>query len=241
MSCCRNILLALTGTVALAVLAGCATVKGTRDGAVHLLDGKDLNGFYTFMEGVNGDPDGVFTMTNGWLRISGQHTGYLATKREYAEYRLVAEFKWGNETWTPRQFKARESGILVRKASGDRIWPTGIECEVVEGGTGSIAVMGGAHLTMYESGKKLKAQRFDRPGRNPWRDELGFRGPQEIENPLGEWNTVEIVCTHGTVAVTVNGHKTLEGTEAKPAKGKILLLSEGAEIFFRRLDLYPIR
>jgi Domain of Unknown Function (DUF1080) len=238
MNCCRNILLRLVGTVALAVLAGCATGKGPGDGAVHLLNGADLNGFYTFLEGTNGDTDGVFTMTNGWLRISGQHTGYLATKREYSEYRLVAEFKWGNETWAPRQFQARESGILVRKAGGDRIRPTAIECELVEGGTGSVVLLGGAHLKVFGTGK---AQRFDRPGRNPWKDELGFRGPQEIENARGEWNTVEIICSRGAVSVTVNGHKTLEGTEAKPAKGKIALRSDGAEIFFRRLDLYPVR
>jgi hypothetical protein len=96
---------------------------------------------------------------------------------------------------------------------------------------------GGARLKVAGLGK---GPRFDRPGRNPWKDELGFRGPQEIENARGEWNTVEIVCTRGTVSVTVNGHKTLEGTEATPAKGKILLRSDGAEVFFRRLDLYPV-
>jgi len=39
----------------------------------------------------------------------------------------------------------------------------------------------------------------------------------------------------------VNGHKTLEGTSAIPQAGKIVLQSEGAEIFFRRLDLYWLK
>jgi hypothetical protein len=34
---------------------------------------------------------------------------------------------------------------------------------------------------------------------------------------------------------------TLSGTGAKPAAGKILVQSEGAEVFFRRLDVYAPR
>jgi hypothetical protein len=33
----------------------------------------------------------------------------------------------------------------------------------------------------------------------------------------------------------------LEGVNASPRSGKILIQSEGAEIFFRRIDLYPLK
>jgi hypothetical protein len=61
-----------------------------------------------------------------------------------------------------------------------------------------------------------------------------------MENPHGEWNTLEVINEHGKVSITVNGHKTLEGTNASPASGKIMVQSEGAEVFFRRLDIYPL-
>ena len=61
-----------------------------------------------------------------------------------------------------------------------------------------------------------------------------------IEQPRGEWNRMEVLCDGDKVSITVNGHKTLEGINAMPHAGKILVQSEGAEIFFRRLDVYPL-
>jgi hypothetical protein len=51
---------------------------------------------------------------------------------------------------------------------------------------------------------------------------------------------MEILCKGETVSISVNGHPTLSGTNAIPQSGKIVMQSEGAEIFFRRLDLYPL-
>ena len=42
------------------------------------------------------------------------------------------------------------------------------------------------------------------------------------------------------LSVSVNGHQTLAGTNANPRAGRILLQSEGAEVYFRRLDVYPL-
>src|SRR6185436_119989 len=91
--------------------------------------------------GADKDPDQVFTLTNGVLHISGQHYGYLATKREFANYRLVAEFKWGPKTWAPRLTNARDSGVLVHTSGKDGVWPKSIEAQIIEGGTGDILVV----------------------------------------------------------------------------------------------------
>ncbi len=210
---------------------------------IHLLSGNDLSPFYPFLtNGMGKDPDHVFTLTNGILRISGQHYGYLSTRQtNFANYRLIAEFRWGEQTWAPRMTNARDSGILVHCVGKDQVWPKSIEAQIIEGGTGDILVVSGAFLTVDGLTQGPKIARFDRPGRNPWRDEKGFRGPHEIEMPTGEWNRMEVLCDGDKVAITVNGHKTLEGTNASPHSGRILLQSEGAEIFFRRLDLYPLK
>jgi len=230
----------LCATFILAVATiGCVSAQEPK--VIHLLQPEN---FYSYTEknGVGSDPDHVFTWQDDILRVSGEHYGYVATKQtNFANYKLVAEFKWGNKTWAPREDKARDSGVLVHANGKDQVWPCAIETQLIEGGSGDILVVNGAYLTV--DGKTLgpKTARFDRPGRNPWKDELGFRGPHEIEKPHGQWNRVEVVCEGDRVKVSVNGHTTLEGTNVSPSSGKIVLQSEGAEIFFRRLDLYPLR
>src|SRR5207248_2285698 len=86
-----------------------------------------------------------------------------------------------------------------------------------------IRLVSGAYLTVDGVTKGPAIARFDRPGRNPWRDEKGFRGPHEIESPTGQWNRMEVLCEGDKLAITVNGHKTLEGTNAAPHAGKIVL------------------
>jgi hypothetical protein len=228
------------------LLAGCASPspagykpKGTRP--VNLLKPEN---FYSFIEkiGVNKDDDHVFTWEkNGALHISGQHYGYMATKQNYSNYVLVAEYRWGPKTWAPRETNARDSGVLCNFVGKDGVWPMSLEAQIIEGGTGDILVVSGAKLTIDGVTKGPRIERFDRPGRNPWRDEKGFRGPNEIENPPGDWNCLEIRCVGDKFGISVNGHKTLEGTNAIPRSGKILVQSEGAEIFFRRLDMYPVK
>lgn len=224
------------------VVAGCASHRGN-DRVVRLLQGNDLSPFYSFLTGFGAekDPDGVFTMTNGVLRVSGQHYGYLATRQtNFHNYRLVAEFKWGDKTWPPREKNARDSGVLVHFVGKDQVWPKAIEAQMIEGGTGDILVVSGAYLTVDGVTKGPAIARFDRPGRNPWKDEIGFRGPHEIEKPHGQWNRLEVLCRNDQVSVKVNGQLTLAGTRASPTAGKILVQSEGAEVFFRRLDLYEL-
>jgi hypothetical protein len=217
----------------------CAT--HARAQVIHLL--KQEN-FYSFLRdsGRDKDLDHVFTWENGTLHISGQHYGYIATKQtNFTNYKLLAEFKWGEKTWAPRIDNARDSGILVHMQGRDQVWPKAIECQMIEGGTGDILVVNGAYLTIDGVRKGPEIARFDRPGRNPWEDVKGFRGPHEIEKQHGQWNKLEVTCSNDLVSISVNGHHTLTGTNGTPRMGKIVLQSEGAEVFFRRLDLYPIR
>jgi hypothetical protein len=39
----------------------------------------------------------------------------------------------------------------------------------------------------------------------------------------------------------VNGKLANEGMDAFPASGKILFQSEGAEVFFRNIKIYPLK
>lgn len=212
---------------------------------IKLLGGKNLDGFYTFIRNsadrkkapdLNKDPDKVYTFKDGVLRVSGQHMGYLATKKNYGNYRLVAEFKWGKKTWDGKG-RARDAGLFFNASGDDVLFMKSQECQLLEGGTGDLCLIRGADLAARgTSGVK----RYDRPGKGEWKNQLGFRGPDEVEKPLGDWNTIEIINRNGRIKLSINGRVMVDGKQADPKSGKILIQSNNAELFYRRLDLHPL-
>ena len=70
-----------------------------------------------------------------------------------------------------------------------------------------------------------------------WKNVKGFRGQNDVEKPHGEWNVVELIADGDRVTYKVNGKLANEGSGAKPSRGRILFQSEGAEIFFRNIEL----
>src|SRR6516165_551665 len=66
-------------------------------------NGKDLGGFYTYLKDHKyEDPNGVFTVRDGVIRVSGEEWGGFATKEEFGDYQLIVEWKWGEKTWGTR-------------------------------------------------------------------------------------------------------------------------------------------
>src|SRR6266446_2368523 len=171
------------------------------------------------------------------------------------------QWKWGGPNHGKREGRARDSGILVHgvgeDGAHDGIWLQSIESQVIEGGTGDfIMVNGRERPTMTakvrefngqfywdENGtpKTLERGRFDWFGRDPnWKDQLGYRGPKDIEKPVGEWNRQEVVADHDTLTNIVNGVVVNKGYRVYPTAGKIQLQSEAAEIYFRRVEMIPV-
>jgi hypothetical protein len=121
--------------------------------SIHLFNGTNLEGFYTWLVDTRrADPRGVFTVTNGMIRISGEGLGYLATERDYRDYHLVAEFKWGrtNWHWGDRVGKARDSGIFLHATGpdgnshdGGGAFMAAIECQVMQGAVGDFLLIRG--------------------------------------------------------------------------------------------------
>jgi hypothetical protein len=244
----------MTGGLLLAALA-CAplTWAGTKGipkhgPAIVLFDGKDLSQFDTFLPstGLNADPNHVFTVENGVVHVSGAEMGYFITKQEYKNYYLRAEFKWGEGTFAPRAGQARDSGILYNIQGPNKVWPRSVEFQINEGCTGDFWMTDGAALTGKDgvrvTGPAGRAMKIDRFNKGPWKNVVGYRDPvNELEKPHGEWNVVELVNRDGHVWQYVNGKLANEGTDAFPTSGKILFQSEGAEVYFRNMKLYPLK
>ncbi|MGE5418719.1 MAG: DUF1080 domain-containing protein [Chloroflexota bacterium] len=239
---------------------------GKTSAAVKLFNGKNLDGWYTFIKdrGKNNDPKKVFTVAGGVIRISGEEFGCITTNEEFENYRLVAEFKWGDETFAPRTDKARDSGILLysvgEDGGSDRTWMHSIECQVIEGGTGDFIVVGdgsknfkvtcpvesekqGSSYVFNEKGDTVTiySGRINWFGRDPgWKDVKGFRGSQDVEKETGKWNRIECVANGKEILVYLNGRLVNHAVNALPRKGKIQIQSEGAEIFFRKITLQSL-
>src|SRR5512145_753031 len=165
---------------ALSLLA-CATLvlaAGPRLGPKEkLFNGKSLEGFYTYIEkhGKDSDPKGVFRVENGQIRASGEEYGYFITEKQYENYYLLVEFRWGSKTFPPREGNARDSGILYHAGGEDKLWPQSIEFQMIEGGTGDLILVGDTAVTV--KGETKRRGRFDRFGKGKWEDVAGYRDP----------------------------------------------------------------
>jgi hypothetical protein len=235
-----------------------------------LFNGKDLTNFYTYLVapkkgekpyGKNNDPQKVFTVVDSAIRVSGEVWGCFTTEKEYENYHLIVGFKWGEKTGPQREKAARDSGILLHCVGEDGVagpWMEGIECQMIEGGTGDLLFVKGkgqpkATVTVKQIGKQWYYDPKGEPrefaggranwwGRDPgWKDIKGFRGKQDVEKALGEWNTLECICAGDTITNILNGVIVNRCTKSSHAKGKILFQSEGAEVFFRRIELLPLK
>ena len=240
-----------------------------------LFNGKDLTNFTIFLKDTekNTDPKQVFTVVEEdgapAIRVSGEMYSGLITEGEYANYKLIVEFKWGDETFEPRKEKSRDSGILLHcvgeEGAANGLWMESIEYQLIEGGTGDFIVVAGKKTVGPEltttvedkaSGPEGHPQAYYSPDGQPrtftggrvnwsdrdpnWVETLGFRGPNDLEKPVGEWNTVEIICLADTIVSKLNGKIVNKAKNVKPAKGRLLFQSEGAEVFFRKIVLVPL-
>jgi len=253
--------------IALVVLSGAdAAPAAEAVEPIQLLCGNITDHFYTFIRdrGRDADPKQVFTVQDGVLRISGEEWGCITTKKEFENYRLVVEFKWGEIAFAPRADRARDSGVLVHSVGEDgaygNVWMHSIECQVIEGGTGDFIVVGdgtedfaitcpvapekSGDCYVYQAGGQLatiNGGRVNWWGRDPgWKDEKGFRGAKDVEKPVGEWNRMECIAKGGEITVLLNGVEMNHAQNVKPSRGKIQVQSEGAEIFFRKIELTPL-
>lgn len=238
----------------------------TKSKPIKLFNGRNLDGWYIFLQhrGRDTDPKKVFTVNNKMIRVSGEEYGCITTNEEYENYILRAEFKWGAKTFPPRVDRARDNGILVHSQGEDGgysgIWMHSIECQIIEGGTGDILVVGdktdkfsatsptapekhkGAYV--YQPGGQLttiNGGRINWWGRDPdWKDELNFRGRQDVEKPVGQWNKIECIAEGDVISIFLNGVLVNKAINVKPSRGRIQIQSEGAEIFFRRVTLQKL-
>jgi hypothetical protein len=235
---------------------------------IKLFNGKDLTGLTTWLKASKrDDPKKVFTVQNGVLHVSGEGFGYVATDKEYANYHLTVEYKWGKRTDGGKY--VRNSGILLHATGPDGgangTWMSCIECQLAQGCVGDLITIRGNDKDGKQIPVALTADIEVGPDKRPrWKEGgekrtftkgqlwwhkhepffkelLDTRGKDDLESPLGDWTKVECICKAKTTEIRVNGTTVNKCFDVYPAAGKILLQSEGFEIDFRRFELVPLR
>ena len=189
--------------------------KDSKAQSIQLFNGKDLSNWTFYLKDPKVDPSTVFTVQSNVIHITGNPFGYMRTKETYSDYKLHVEWRWPVE--------GTNSGVFVHCQLPDTIWITGIECQLQAGNAGDFACMG--NTDMKERTDKTRKGRMIK------------KMAESSEKPVGEWNTMDIICKSNTIEVTVNGVLQNKGTEVSISKGYIVLQSEGKDVEFRNVVL----
>lgn len=211
--------------------------------------------------GLNDDPNHVFSVvtTDGKpaLRVSGETFGGINTLADFGNYHLQLEFKWGAKQWPPKLGQPRDSGLLYHSVGAHgtpMLWMESFEYQIQEGDCGDYwgvmdvvtdiaARKNDAGKYVYQPGSEAVTFQDKTPnGRSC------LKSPN-TEKPSGQWNVVDLYCVGDTCLHVLNGtvnmvlmhtRHVIDGKPEPLTKGKIQIQSEGAEVFYRNIQLRGI-
>ena len=215
--------------------------------------------------GLNNDPLNVFSTVEidgeTVLKISGQIYGAVSTKKEYENYHLRMMYKWGPGRYAPRADKPRDSGILYHcqdpQGAFWNCWMQSQEFQVQNGDSGD-------YYTIAGTGMDIRARKIVKPDAkydiyvyDPKGEYKHFKSGEDgrcrkntdYEKP-DVWNQLDLVCIGDKSYHIVNGKVAMvlersvvynEDDIATPlTKGKIQLQSEGAEVYYKDIEIRSV-
>jgi hypothetical protein len=236
-------------------LTGWDTYLGTKYDTI-------LNRWDSIPAGLNTDPLKVFDVADlggeKVIRISGEQYGGISTTSEFENFHLQLQFKWGKLQWPPNKKGKKDSGLMYYavgpQGADGGFWLRSHEFQIEEGDCGDYWACAGAIFDVSAKKENDSSYVYSKDGDLFTFSTVSPNGrncqkfPDE-EKPTGEWNTIDLYCYGGTSLHIVNGvvnmvlqnSRQLEGNKEIPlTKGKIQFESEGAEIFYRNINICSI-
>jgi hypothetical protein len=251
LSCCINAAVACTSAPA-EDGADRHTVTLPEAGAVELFNGVDFSGWERYLGkpsdveaplGIENDPRGVYSVVTldgePAIRISGEVWGALISSQELGDFHLRAEYKWGTLTWPP--LNILDSGIMYLS--------TGPLGAVNSGGPALSSPIGSGAFMVSMEYQVLPADIGGCYALGP----IGFEPAPRVRarERTGDWNQIDIVYQAGEAQHLLNGARVAGASDfmlewpGEPVtslrRGKLQIQSEGAEIYYRRIELLPLR
>lgn len=186
---------------------------------ISLFNGKNLDGWHIYLEDATVNPKDVWQVRDGAIWCKGEPIGFLRTKQEFTDFKLVVEWKWPE---TPSN-----SGVLLRMSNEDTTFPLCMEAQLKYKQAGDMVGMG----CDFNENQNKEGSFF----------RVAPRKNETNETEPGEWNTYEIICKGDMIEVSVNGLLQNKATGVCVEKGFVGLQSEGSPIMFRNIKLTPLR
>jgi hypothetical protein len=232
---------------------------------VPLFNGRDLTGWYTFLQkhGKNQDPDHVITIEDGSIHLykdapegSTVVMGYISTEKEYGDYHLRLQYRWGAKKFQPRFALKRDAGLYYHILGADAVWPRALQFQIEQTNVGDLIALHGLQLDTWIDPKTRSAQKptflESKPGGEPnvlggRRD--GYQGHRAGEFEKDGWNNVEILVRGTSTTHVLNGQVVNRGENVRLVdpnhpgsprpitRGRIALEIEAAEIYFRKVEI----
>jgi hypothetical protein len=226
---------------------------------------KDKNGALIKPIGYNTNTKNVFSMIqeNGQpvLRISGEIYGSVFTKQAYENYHLKLKVKWGDKKYEPRTNKLKDSGILYHSIGESgvdywRAWKLSQEFQIMEGHMGDYWSIANSAIDIkaYLSEGVMSSVASTHQPFLPFGRETSQGGycmrSENHESPAGEWTEIELICYQDKSIHLVNSHVVMvlqnsryveNGKEIPLTKGQIQLQSEAAEVYFKDVQIKPLK
>ncbi len=235
------------------------------EGWTPLFNGRDLGGWYTFLQkhGKNNDPDRVITIEDSAIHLykhaaegSAVVMGYIGTEREYGDYHLRFQYRWGEKKFQPRYALKRDAGFYYHITGPDAVWPRSLQFQVEQTNVGDLITLYGMQLDTWSDPATLTHDQptFLPAGRGGKAREMGGKGISyqkrlEEAKELPGWNTVEVIARGDATVHLLNGEEVNRGEKIRlvdPEKGgpprpitrgRIALEIEAAEIYFRNVEI----
>ena len=204
---------------------------------VELFNGKDLTGWLFFTNDDEVQQDAVWSVVDGVLKCTGKPAGYLQTKRWYRDYELILQWRWPGE-------RGGNSGVLVHTTTPLLFygWPKSMEVQLQAGNAGDFWVIGTGVDVRVEDESNRRPQ--PKPGNQHSHrriKRLKNDATETVEKPVGEWNTMKVICDDNEIKVFVNDVLVNHGTEMTVTEGAIALQSEGRPIEFKNINVSVLK
>lgn len=204
--------------LSVAILTLCAQTAGAED----LFNGRDFSGWELKTKPEATIAEAFQVLPNGVIASTGKPPGFLATLRDYRNYKLHVEWRWTG--------KPGNGGVLLHISPGefDRVWPVSLQVQTKNGNAADLLPMAAnsfAEPLTSAPGAETRIKAHTAP---------------DSEKPAGEWNACDIVSRDGTVEVTLNGVLQNRVTHVVPASGRIGFQLEGTPYELRHIELTPL-
>jgi hypothetical protein len=181
---------------------------------------------------VNTQPE-TWKVDGNILKCTGLPIGVIRSEKEYENFIMHIE-------WSHQEAGGNSGTFVWSKAQpGDNRLPDGVEVQMLDLEWVKLNTRDGKEPPVaYVHGELFGVGGVEITPENP----RGKRSKSRENRVLGKkkWTTYDVVCVDGNIKLSVNGKFVNGITNSSQRRGYICLEAEGAEIYFRNIQIIEL-